>query len=84
MYLQGTEFIVPAGSLGFSVLLFMITAVLAISLLMVRRNVAALGSSELGGPALWRNISAGFLTILWILYILVSCLREFGVIEVNF
>merc|ERR1712150_442082 len=45
---QGKTFDVEAGSLGFSVTIFCIEAVLAIGILMVRRNPAIGG--ELGGP----------------------------------
>merc|ERR1711953_1476311 len=45
---QGEKFIVPVGSLGFSVTVFCIEATLAVLILLARRHPAVGG--ELGGP----------------------------------
>lgn len=81
---QGTQFNVPSGALGFSVLLYTIAALIAMGLLLVRRNVMIFGKAELGGPKPMAYLSAGILIFLWILYIVFSCLQISGVIEANF
>lgn len=48
-YNQGTDFIVDAGSLSFSVMLYTICAILAVALLMARRFLPVFGNAELGG-----------------------------------
>ncbi|VDM35373.1 unnamed protein product [Hydatigera taeniaeformis] len=48
-WVRGSTFVVPAGSLGFSVTIFCIFALFAIGLLVLRRK-PALGGGELGGP----------------------------------
>lgn len=62
-------FVVPAGTLGFSVSVFALCAVLAIALLQARRTWC---DGELGGPAIQRYASAGFLVFLWFSYIGIS------------
>lgn len=81
---KGTVFKVPAGALGFSVLMFAVAAVLAIAALMLRRNLKFFGKGELGGPLIPRAGSAIFLLLLWVLYITMSILQVFDVIRVNF
>merc|ERR1711937_688797 len=51
---QGEQFVVPVGSLGFSVTIFCIEAGLAILILVARRHPSVGG--ELGGPNLFRNL----------------------------
>jgi len=67
---RGQAFIVKAGSLAFSVTVFSITAVLCLLLLALRRRFAG---GELGGP--WRSkwLSFWVLTLLWFVYIALSC-----------
>lgn len=77
---QGTKFIVQAGSLGFSVLVFAIVAVLALGTLVLRRYVKFFGQAELGGPAIPRIGSSIILLLLWVLYITMSILQVFDVI----
>ena len=74
----------PAGTLGFSVLLFTISAVIAIALLIGRRNSSFCGKAELGGSVFFKLLSGGLLIILWVFYIVMSCLKEYRVIDVNF
>lgn len=81
---QGTKFIVPAGSLGFSVMIFAIVAVLAIGILVIRRYVKFFGQAELGGPPIPRIGSSILLLLLWVLYITLSILQIFNIIRVNF
>merc|ERR1719430_960854 len=59
---QGKTFEVPVGSLGFSVTVFCIEALLAIFILLIRRNPAVGG--ELGGPKLFKTISSAIFVFL--------------------
>lgn len=79
-----SQFKVPAGALGFSVLLFSIAFVLAVALLLIRRRLPAFGLAEIGGPKIGRVASVVFLVTLWILYILFTCLQISGVIKADF
>ncbi|EFX70229.1 hypothetical protein DAPPUDRAFT_328233 [Daphnia pulex] len=75
---NGNEFKVEAGSLGFSITVFTITAVLSLALLVTRRCSAACGRGELGGPLGTRYASAIFLLVLWMAYVLLSSLETYG------
>jgi len=79
---QGETFNVEAGSLGFSVTIFCIEAVLAIGILMVRRNPAIGG--ELGGPKSAKTISAGIFVFFWCFYVFMSALEAYKVIRPGF
>jgi len=59
-------FVVPAGSLGMSVVFFTSCALVCIALLQVRRVVHG---GELGGPMVSKIFSAAFLVVLWLIYI---------------
>lgn len=65
-------FVVPAGSLAFSVTIFSISAVMCLMLLFVRRMVVG---GELGGPRVSKYLSAAFLTLIWVSYIVLSAKR---------
>jgi len=79
---QGRTFNVEAGSLGFSVTIFCIEAVLAIGILMLRRNPAVGG--ELGGPKNAKTISAGIFVFFWCFYVFMSALEAYKVIRPGF
>jgi solute carrier family 8 (sodium/calcium exchanger) len=66
---EASTYYVPAATLGFSVLVFVVCAIIALSILMIRRVVVG---GELGGGQTGRSVSALALTILWFLYILMS------------
>ncbi|XP_057365028.1 sodium/calcium exchanger 3-like isoform X2 [Daphnia carinata] len=78
---KGAEFKVEAGSLGFSITIFTITAVLSLALLVIRRCSAACGRGELGGPLGTRYASAIFLVALWMAYVILSSLETYGHIK---
>merc|ERR1711902_148823 len=59
-------FVVKAGALSFSVVLYTICAILAITLIMVRRFLPIFGSAELGGTTWAKYASSGFLIFLWL------------------
>jgi len=79
---QGNQFNVPVGSLGFSVTIFCIEALLAIFILMLRRNPAVGG--ELGGPKSIKTASACIFVFFWCFYVLMSALEAYGVITAGF
>jgi len=70
-------FLVPAGSLSFSVIVFSCTALTCIGLLVFRR--AAYGG-ELGGPASASKRDAFFLVALWFVYIVMSIMKSLKVL----
>jgi len=78
----GGKFEVPVGSLGFSVTIFCIEAVLAILILMVRRNPAIGG--ELGGPKSVKTVTSGIFVFFWCFYVFISALEAYGVIVPGF
>ena len=65
-------FVVEAGGLGFSVIIFTIFSLICLLTLHLRRTVYG---GELGGPAATRNATAVFFTFLWIAYVLVSSFK---------
>ena len=69
------EYYVPAGSLGFSVVVFFICAVCCVICLLARRKVVG---GELDGSQIGRASSAIFLSSLWLLYVIVSTLQAYG------
>merc|ERR1739846_117859 len=79
---QGEEFKVPVGSLGFSVTVFCIEALLAILILIIRRNPAVGG--ELGGPKLFKTISSAIFVFFWVFYVMISALEAYEVIHPGF
>lgn len=67
-------YFVPAGSLGFSVAVFVGCALLCILTLVVRRRLVG---GELGGEAAGRYGSCALLCSLWLVYILLSTLQAY-------
>jgi Ca2+/Na+ antiporter len=59
-------FVVRAGDLTFSVIVFVITALLAICLLLYRRHAVG---AELGGPVSLKTTCAIFFVLLWVYYV---------------
>jgi len=66
-------FRVSSDGLGVSVIVFTVCAILTLSLILVRRFVL---NAELGGNKMLANLSAGFLVMLWFIYILFCVLLE--------
>merc|ERR1712149_119278 len=79
---SGNQFVVPVGSLGFSVTIFCIEALLAIIILMLRRNPAVGG--ELGGPKSVKTVTSGIFVFFWCFYVFISALEAYGVIVPGF
>merc|ERR1719232_1341053 len=79
---QGNTFDVPVGSLGFSVTIFCIEALLAIIILMLRRNPSVGG--ELGGPKSVKTFTSSIFVLFWIFYVFISALEAYKVIDPGF
>lgn len=78
---NGTTFeVAGAESLGFSVVIFCIFAIVCIVILMVRRFFPSIGA-ELGGPMMYRIPTAIMFVFLWVLYIVLSSLVSYGHID---
>merc|ERR1711963_483773 len=79
---QGESFVVPVGSLGFSVTVFCLEALCAILILLARRHPAVGG--ELGGPKFFKTVSSSLFVFFWCFYVMISALEMYGVIEPGF
>merc|ERR1712098_253648 len=79
---QGQVFKVPVGSLGFSVTIFCIEALLAIGILLARRHPAVGG--ELGGPKFFKTCSSSLFVFFWVFYVAISAMEAYDVIEPGF
>jgi len=66
-----TAYYVPAGSLGFSVVVFVIVACVCFITLIARRKIVG---GELGGSSTGRLLSCIFLCFLWLIYVIMSTL----------
>uniref|UniRef100_A0A0N4ZP61 Sodium/calcium exchanger 1 n=1 Tax=Parastrongyloides trichosuri TaxID=131310 RepID=A0A0N4ZP61_PARTI len=76
---NGTKFVVNAGSLAFSVTLFVTGSLICISLLMYRRSRKDIGG-ELGGPAKIKVISGCIFIGVWLMYLTLSVLDAYCVL----
>lgn len=76
----GKPYKVPAGDLTFSVFIFLICAIVCFCILIIRRRIIG---GELGGPNFSKYASAVLCISLWVIYILMSCLQAYKVIEVD-
>lgn len=72
------KYVTPAGSLAFSVTLFLITSLTCFMVLAIRRKLIG---GELGGPTTSKYLSAAFLVFLWFIYVVFSSLKAYEVIE---
>lgn len=74
------EYKVPAKGLDLSVVLFLSTCLIGVGILIFRRCYV---KGELGGSKAGRCASALIFISLWIIYIVVSCLGQYGVISIS-
>ena len=74
---KSQPFVVPAGDLAFSVMLFLLTSVLCFIILVARRFIIG---GELGGPKVSAYLSAALLFSLWVVYIVFSTLKAYSII----
>jgi len=80
---QGSKFEVNPGALGFSVFVYIVEALICISLMMFRRYYGPI-SAELGGPKNWRIFTSCFCACLWLNYVILSSLQTYCHINVKF
>ena len=73
-------FVVEAGDLGLSVLVFTGCALVCLGVLLARRK---LYGGELGGPAGPKMATAAVFCLLWLVYVLISSFQTDGVIDVS-
>merc|ERR1712001_744114 len=78
---EGEYFKVEVGSLGFSVTIFCVEALLAIVILMARRHPAVGG--ELGGPRAVKTVTASIFVFFWVMYAFLSALDAYKVIKIE-
>ncbi|XP_071953755.1 sodium/calcium exchanger 3-like [Antedon mediterranea] len=78
---KGQDFCIEAGSLGVSVVIYTICALICTALVASRRVLEPFGKAELGGPMNMRYLSGAFLIFLWFMYILLSSLQAYEVIN---
>jgi solute carrier family 8 (sodium/calcium exchanger) len=72
-------FRVPVGSLGFSIIVYVIGATICMAMLLIKRFSPCMGRAELGGPTAVKFITAGIFFILWLIYILLSSLQAYSI-----
>ena len=78
---KGTTFeVAGAESLGFSVVIFCIFAIICVIALMARRFLPFIGA-ELGGPMKYKIPTSAFFILLWVLYIVLSSLVSYEHID---
>lgn len=63
---QDGAFVVEAGTLAFSVFIFIVCAVITMIVLYLRRRIVG---GELGGPTVTKYATSAFLIFLWLIYI---------------
>ena len=74
----GEGYQVRAGPLAFSVIVFLCVAIVCYIVLIARRSFVG---GELGGTPTGRYVSGVFLFFLWFIYILMSTLQAYGIIQ---
>lgn len=74
-HVSSGDFVVQSGNLGFSVMVFVICAILTLSVVLLRRP------AELGGGKTGQYLTFAFFVFLWVLYVTMSALAEYGVIS---
>lgn len=75
---RNEKFVVPAGDLAFSVMMYLSTSIACFIILGIRR--VAVGG-ELGGPPASKYLSAFMLVSLWLIYIIMSSLKAYGALD---
>lgn len=73
------QFVYGVNSLAFSVSMFLSGAVIAFTILMVRRCKTIGG--ELGGPKKYKYLTSAAMFGLWLAYLTISSLEAYDVIE---
>ncbi|XP_028395158.1 sodium/calcium exchanger 3-like [Dendronephthya gigantea] len=76
-------FVVEAGTLTISVIVYAVCATICLAFLVLRRRVSAFGNAELGGPNKAKYITGVFFISLWFVYIIISSLVSYDVLDVK-
>ena len=83
-------FVVRSGDLGFSVLVFTACALITLGILLLRRYVFVYTTpsgekipAELGGSKTLAYATAGVMTLLWVIYVVLASLSTYGHISVS-
>ncbi|XP_059147514.1 sodium/calcium exchanger 2-like [Physella acuta] len=79
---KGKEFTHPTGAVGLSVTVFTVCAVFTVLLLVVRRYMTIFGKAELGGPKTPKYLTCLLVSVVWVVYVMVSSLQAQGFIDV--
>lgn len=75
---MGKGYEVKAGPLAFSVIVFLCVATVCFIVIIARRVIVG---GELGGTKTGKYVSGAFLIFLWFVYILMSTLQAYEIIE---
>lgn len=75
---DGKGYEVKSGPLAFSVVVFLCVAIICFIVIVARRIFVG---GELGGSPVGRYVSGIFLIFLWFIYILMSTLQAYGIID---
>ncbi|CAL4111424.1 unnamed protein product, partial [Meganyctiphanes norvegica] len=76
--MEGYYFIVMPGNIVFAITLFCVEALLAITIMMIRRHPKIGG--ELGGPKIPKIITSFFLAFLWFFFVFMCTLEAYHLI----
>uniref|UniRef100_T1E1A7 Putative Na/Ca exchanger n=1 Tax=Cupiennius salei TaxID=6928 RepID=T1E1A7_CUPSA len=79
---KGERFLVPAGTLGFSVGIYTAVSLACLSIIIARRYLSALGKAELGGPRKVALSCTVVMVTLWFLYVLLSAFEAYDYINI--
>ena len=74
-YVEEQEFSAPSGDMSLAVSLFLLTSLACFVLLGIRRKVLG---GELGGMRRTKWLSAGYLVVLWVMFVIVLSLKVYG------
>ena len=77
---NNTKYEVPSSGLDLSVVLFLSTCLIGVAILIFRRCTV---KGELGGSSCGRAVSCAVFISLWFVYIIFSCLGQYGVISIS-
>lgn len=79
---KGQQFHVPTGDIIFCVALYTVIAIIAITVLAVRRFSPKIAAGEVGGPKKWALATSFLFVILWIVYITLSALSLYNIFSI--
>jgi solute carrier family 8 (sodium/calcium exchanger) len=65
------------------VVVYAVCATVCLLFLVLRRRLPIFGQAELGGPAKAKYVTGGFFISLWFIYIIISSLVTYEVLDVT-